>query len=108
MTPKANAHLLEIERLVVHFTTRHGVVQGVRGVNLKVAHGETLGIVGESGSGKSVTVQSVMVSRTTRRRFSRRLTLQAGRAANCVSRRARIASRRWACGQACIISATVR
>jgi peptide/nickel transport system ATP-binding protein len=60
MSSKANAHLLEIERLVVHFTTRHGVVQGVRGVNLKVAHGETLGIVGESGSGKSVTVQSVM------------------------------------------------
>jgi len=32
----------------------------VRGVNLKVGHGETLGIVGESGSGKSVTVQAVM------------------------------------------------
>ena len=60
MTHAADAHLLEIDNLVVHFTTRHGVVQGVRGVNLKVAHGETLGIVGESGSGKSVTVQSVM------------------------------------------------
>ena len=45
---------------MVHFTTRHGVVQGVRGVDLGLRHGETLGIVGESGSGKSVTVQSVM------------------------------------------------
>jgi peptide/nickel transport system ATP-binding protein len=53
-------NLLEIENLVIHFTTRHGVVQGVRGVDLKLAHGETLGIVGESGSGKSVTVQAVM------------------------------------------------
>jgi peptide/nickel transport system ATP-binding protein len=52
--------LLEIENLVVHFTTRSGMVQGVRGVNLHVGHGETLGIVGESGSGKSVTVQAVM------------------------------------------------
>src|SRR5512143_385496 len=52
--------LLEIDNLVVHFTTRHGVVQGVRGVNLVVRTGESLGVVGESGSGKSVTVQSVM------------------------------------------------
>ncbi len=35
-------------------------MQGVRGVNLAVDTGETLGLVGESGSGKSVTVQAVM------------------------------------------------
>ncbi|MCG6893503.1 MAG: ABC transporter ATP-binding protein [Desulfobacteraceae bacterium] len=52
--------LLSIRDLVVHFTTRQGVVQGVRGVDLSVGCGEILGIVGESGSGKSVTVQSVM------------------------------------------------
>jgi peptide/nickel transport system ATP-binding protein len=60
MTPASHTYLLEIDNLLVHFITRHGIVQGVRGVDLKVAHGETLGVVGESGSGKSVTVQSVM------------------------------------------------
>jgi peptide/nickel transport system ATP-binding protein len=60
MTFQAYQPLLEIENLVVHFTTRSGIVQGVRGVNLHVVQGETLGIVGESGSGKSVTVQTVM------------------------------------------------
>ncbi len=52
--------LLEIEGLVVHFTTRGGIVQGARGVDLHVGYGETLGLVGESGSGKSVTVQAIM------------------------------------------------
>jgi len=52
--------LLEIENLRVHFTTRSGIVRGVRGVNLQVGFAETLGLVGESGSGKSVTFQSVL------------------------------------------------
>jgi peptide/nickel transport system ATP-binding protein len=55
-----HAPLLEIENLVVHFTTRSGIVHGARGVSLHLGYGETLGIVGESGSGKSVTVQAVM------------------------------------------------
>ena len=60
MNRPSNQPLLEIEDLVVHFTTRSGIVQGARGVNLRVDLGETLGLVGESGSGKSVTFQAVM------------------------------------------------
>jgi peptide/nickel transport system ATP-binding protein len=60
MNSAADSPLLEIDDLVVHFTTRSGIVQGARGVNLHVNRGETLGLVGESGSGKSVTVQAVL------------------------------------------------
>jgi peptide/nickel transport system ATP-binding protein len=51
---------LVIEDLHVSFETRAGRVDALRGVDLTVAPGETLGIVGESGSGKSVTAQAVM------------------------------------------------
>jgi peptide/nickel transport system ATP-binding protein len=52
--------LLDIHDLTVEFSTRRGVVNAVRHVNLALANGETLGIVGESGSGKSVTSYAVM------------------------------------------------
>jgi len=55
-----SAPLLELDDLVVTFTTRRGRIEAVRGVSLEVRPGETLGIVGESGSGKSVTMQAVM------------------------------------------------
>jgi peptide/nickel transport system ATP-binding protein len=60
MMDRKERPLLEIEELKVHFLTRHGIVQGARGVTFHVGHGETLGLVGESGSGKSVTAQAVM------------------------------------------------
>ena len=56
----APASLLDIRGLVVNFHTRNGTVLGVRGIDLTIQRGETLGIVGESGSGKSVTAQAVM------------------------------------------------
>ncbi|MEO0829462.1 MAG: ATP-binding cassette domain-containing protein, partial [Pseudomonadota bacterium] len=52
--------MLEIENLSVTFETRDGVVDAVRGIDLSLARGETLGIVGESGSGKSVTAFSIL------------------------------------------------
>jgi peptide/nickel transport system ATP-binding protein len=52
--------LLQVEKLQVAFSTRHGVVQALHGIDIDLKRGETLGIVGESGSGKSVTSLAVM------------------------------------------------
>ena len=52
--------LLQVEDLQVSFSTRHGIVTALHGIDIEVAAGETLGIVGESGSGKSVTSLAVM------------------------------------------------
>ncbi len=52
--------MLSIKDLSVAFKTRKGEVNVVRGINLDVAKGKTLGIVGESGSGKSVTSYALM------------------------------------------------
>jgi oligopeptide/dipeptide ABC transporter ATP-binding protein len=52
--------LLSIENLHVHFRTSRGIVKALRGVNLQLQEGETLGLVGETGCGKSVTMRSIM------------------------------------------------
>ncbi|MEM6665042.1 MAG: ABC transporter ATP-binding protein [Pseudomonadota bacterium] len=52
--------LLSIRDLAVQFRTRRGIVNAVRGIDLDLARGETLGVVGESGSGKSVTSYALM------------------------------------------------
>ena len=52
--------LLDIKNLRTTFSTQVGQVRAVRGLNLTVDYGESMGIVGESGSGKSVSMLSVM------------------------------------------------
>ncbi|MDH6707023.1 peptide/nickel transport system ATP-binding protein [Kitasatospora sp. MAA19] len=60
MTTTVETPLLAVRDLRVDFAGPHGPVPAVRGVDLTVRRGETLGIVGESGSGKSVTALSVL------------------------------------------------
>nr|WP_223245451.1 ABC transporter ATP-binding protein [Streptomyces sp. CBMA156] len=52
--------MLAVRGLRVDFAGPAGPVPAVRGVDLTLRRGETLGIVGESGSGKSVTALSVL------------------------------------------------
>lgn len=47
--------ILSVQDLFVTFTTRHGVVEAVRGLSFSMQSNEIVGLVGESGSGKSAT-----------------------------------------------------
>ena len=58
MTPHG-APFVAVENLHVTFATRRGLVEAVRGVDLSIEAGRTLGIVGESGSGKTVTAYAI-------------------------------------------------
>jgi oligopeptide transport system ATP-binding protein len=57
---KADAPILEVDDLRVHFRTDDGVVHAVNGVQFHVSEGEALAIVGESGCGKSVTNMTLL------------------------------------------------
>ncbi len=60
MAVQADDILLSIEDLHTYFFVDGNVAKSVRGVDLSLGRGQTLGLVGESGSGKSVTAQSLL------------------------------------------------
>ncbi len=53
-------NLIEVENLMVSFTTPAGIVPALRGVSFRIRPATNVAIVGESGSGKSVTAQAIM------------------------------------------------
>src|SRR4030081_223426 len=52
--------VLEVKDLHVRFHVHGGTVRAVRGLNLTIPAGRTVGLVGESGCGKSVSALTVM------------------------------------------------
>ena len=52
--------LLEVEDLVVEFSTDDGVVRAVDGISYQLRAGETVGLVGESGAGKSAASRALL------------------------------------------------
>ena len=52
--------LLEVNSLVVDFSTPDGVIRAVNDLSFTLRKGQSLGIVGESGSGKSQSLLAVM------------------------------------------------
>ena len=52
--------ILEIKNLRVNIKIDEGTLTAVRGVDLDISKGETLGLVGESGCGKSLTSKAIL------------------------------------------------
>jgi oligopeptide/dipeptide ABC transporter ATP-binding protein len=56
----ADAPLLDVEDLCLHYRTRHGVVRAVDGVSFSVGRNEALVVLGESGCGKSSLAKALL------------------------------------------------
>ena len=59
-TTQKSGTVLEVKDLHVQFRVHGGTVRAVRGLNLTIPAGTTVGLVGESGCGKSVSALTVM------------------------------------------------
>ena len=61
---KERDHILDVEHLSMHFTTKKrgktSVVKAVDDVSFYVERGETFGLVGESGCGKTTTGRTII------------------------------------------------
>jgi ABC-2 type transport system ATP-binding protein len=51
---------VQAEGLVKHYSGRGGVVEAVRGVNLRIEPGEVFGFLGPNGAGKSTTMRLIL------------------------------------------------
>jgi oligopeptide/dipeptide ABC transporter ATP-binding protein len=59
-TAVKGGNVLEVRNLHVQFRVHGGTVKAVRGLNLSIPAGTTVGLVGESGCGKSVSALTIM------------------------------------------------
>jgi len=57
LRPTASHAAVETRALVKHYRGRDGVVEAVRGVDLRIETGEVFGFLGPNGAGKSTTVR---------------------------------------------------
>ena len=61
---KERDHILDVDHLSMHFTTKKrgktSVVKAVDDVSFYVERGETFGLVGESGCGKTTTGRTII------------------------------------------------
>jgi len=60
MASPANATLLRVDRLAVHFGAHGQSTEAVREASFSITPGEKLALVGESGSGKTATALAIM------------------------------------------------
>lgn len=59
-TTKEEERILEVENLVVEYTSDKEVIHAVNGVSFSLNKGETLGLVGETGAGKTTIAKSII------------------------------------------------
>ena len=59
-TRSPTAPLLEVSQLRVTLQTPRGPADALRGIDLRMQRGDTLGLIGESGCGKSMTALALM------------------------------------------------